>query len=421
MKFCENCGAKNANDATFCSECGTRWHVNNNQKPAIEPTTNNYETPTAVANSVVCANCQTANAVSNQFCENCGKPLAQVQQGKPVAATTNESLPPQTPQAPPVEQTPAQQPPFQQAEPIMQTPTMIPSHEQGIPEHGSARRAMYIAGAVVAIGGIGGAYYVSQNSAAAPQTEKVAKKNSSETDSASDAGSVENLAETEDASSADEAQNSSQAEADQKAEKTRAKKLAKVQADPDNKAPWFGMVTGDMPYDGGIMIYEIFPGYTASQSDLAPEMIITKMDGEEIPDTAAMKQFLTQHIIGDTIACTLQDGTEISVKLTTPRSKINNVSYDPTITPGSYHYTSDFSGTPLGEMNDDKEMGFYVTDNAYSTGPVSGDIVFKVGSYYVSTNEDIENAFSHSGPGTTVTVQYFDSDNQVQSMDIDLH
>lgn len=66
-------------------------------------------------------------------------------------------------------------------------------------------------------------------------------------------------------------------------------------------------------------------------------------------------------------------------------------------------------------------MGFYVTDNAYSTGPVSGDIVFKVGSYYVSTNEDIENAFSHSGPGTTVTVQYFDSDNEVQSMDIDLH
>lgn len=35
MKFCENCGAKNANDATFCSECGTRWHVNNNQNTAV--------------------------------------------------------------------------------------------------------------------------------------------------------------------------------------------------------------------------------------------------------------------------------------------------------------------------------------------------------------------------------------------------
>ncbi|WP_243115756.1 hypothetical protein [Periweissella cryptocerci] len=331
-----------------------------------------------------------------------------------VQGTSEASQPESIPTRPIGEQSP-------DVAPFLQTSAELHEKKLGH-EHANARRAMYIAGAVVALGGVGGgAYYVSQQPVAS-QTEKVAKKTSSEADSTdTDAGSVEDLDDS--ASSADEVASSSQAQqqaAADKAAKVRAKKLAKVQADPDNKSPWFGMVTGDMPYDSGIMIYEIFPGYTASQSELEPEMIITEMDGEEIADTAAMKQFLTRHIVGDTITCTLKDGTKIKVKLTTPRSKINNVTYSEKIPAGNYRYSSGFSGASLGDMNEDKEMGFYVTGNTYDSGPVSGDIIFKVGKYFVSSNQDIENAFSHSGPGSTLTIKYFDSDNEIQTMSIDL-
>lgn len=226
--------------------------------------------------------------------------------------------------------------------------------------------------------------------------------------------------------------------AEEKKQLEEAESNALEQAIKDETYPSLGMLRGDLPNGGGVIpmfLMEDGPAYEAgfdTDSYWDNSSVVVAIDGIEVKSAVigeySMENALKKIKLGKRVEVTFKDGSTKDVELNLTHKKAKANKYPDLPDPGKETSTDLYfgiSGYNIGKHNNNKEIGLVITDlyadgSAYSSDLVKGDIICRIDGYYVGDTSDIKRIISNRYEGSEVTVDYIDTNGDLQTTEVEL-
>jgi len=216
----------------------------------------------------------------------------------------------------------------------------------------------------------------------------------------------------------------------EQAAKKREDDLKAIQNNP-NLRPSLGCVFQELPNSSGLIVWIVYNGYGASKAGLKEDDVITSVDGQFVGNMDDLKNIMMNHVVGDTVEVTTQNGTTYQVKLNTSVANLpsGNAGRDnETVSKKGKESTWSMSvnGSKAGTSNN-MEIGFQI-QNIWCQDPSCilqfipnieiGDYIIRVGSYYITDQTSLENAWSHYKKNKEVEVIWMDQYGTVHTSNV---
>ncbi|WP_297075508.1 PDZ domain-containing protein [uncultured Enterococcus sp.] len=227
------------------------------------------------------------------------------------------------------------------------------------------------------------------------------------------------------------------AQAEQKQKEADAAQIAAAAESGDY--PSLGMYRGDLPNGGGVIAFEIAsqgPAYEASLPNASSNWdngsVIVAIDGKKVDSAIlgaeSMESVMKQLKLGQRVEIEYKDGTKKTVTLDTTYNQAKQFSYRDFPDAGSSTSTNLYfgvSGYSVGKQHDNKEIGLYITD-IYSNSSASssdlkvGDIICRMGQYWINDTQDIQRVLTHYSSYDSIEVDYIDTNGNLKTTDVTL-
>lgn len=222
----------------------------------------------------------------------------------------------------------------------------------------------------------------------------------------------------------------------EKAKKAEAGKLAA--AVKDETYPSLGMLRGDIANGGGVIPMFLIDDGPAAQNDFQTDSdwedssVIVAIDGKRVDASIlgahSMQKVLQSIPLGKHVKVKFKDGSSKKVALNLTQREAKNYKYPDLADPGTDTDSDiDFGvdGYNIGEKHNNKEIGLVITKidsdgSAASSDLKVGDIICKIGDYYVGNTTDIAKIMYNYYEDDDVTVDYVTPTGHLETTQVTL-
>jgi ribosomal protein L12E/L44/L45/RPP1/RPP2 len=222
----------------------------------------------------------------------------------------------------------------------------------------------------------------------------------------------------------------------EKAKKEEAAKLAA--AVKDETYPSLGMLRGDIANGGGVIPMFLIDDGPAAQNDFQTDSdwddssVIVAIDGQRVDASIlgahSMQKVLQTIPLGKHVTVKFKDGSSKKVALNLTQREAKGYKYPDLADPGT-DTDSDINfgvdGYNIGQKHNNKEIGLVITkidsDGSVANSDLKvGDIICKIGDYYVGNTTDIAKIMYNYYEDDEVTVDYVTPTGHLATTDVTL-